>query len=120
MVTSENNVEQDIAEETETDYLREEKIAKLFKISKIAILVSLTIFWIVTIVLGLISLWNEEGILDTPWVIFGLVLTVIVIIFVIIPLYRSLKVDIRLYNEEKAEKEKLEKQFNELENKNEI
>ena len=92
-----------------------EKTSKLFKIAKVSILVSLSIFWIVSAILGLISLWKGEGILDTPWVIFSLVLTVVVIFFVIIPLFRSLKSDIKEYNKEKTEKEKRDKLLNEIE-----
>ena len=71
-------------EQTSLDEERTEKIAKLFKAGKISILVMLTGLWIVSAVLGLISLWKGESILDTPWVIMGLVLLVVVIVFVFI------------------------------------
>lgn len=94
---------------------RTEKISKLFKISKISILVMLTGLWITSAVLGLISLWRGEGILDTPWVIMGIVLLFVVIILVVVPLFRSLRKDVRAFNKEKAEKEELENHLKEAE-----
>jgi len=103
MVTSENDDTEQIYEDERT-----EKIAKMFKIGKISILIMLTIFWIVSAVLGLISLGQGESITDTPWVIMGLVLLVAVIFLVVIPLFRNLRADVKDFNKEKAEKEKLE------------
>jgi membrane protein YdbS with pleckstrin-like domain len=101
----------DLSESVDKDQQREEKISKLFKISKITILISLTILWIVTAVLGLISLWKGQGILGTPWVIFGLVLTVVIIVVVVIPLFRNLRSDVKEFNKQKAEKEKIEEEL---------
>jgi membrane protein YdbS with pleckstrin-like domain len=103
-----------ISEEEE----REEKISKLFKVGKISILVMLTGMWIVSAVLGLISLWRGEGILDTPWVIMGIVLLFVVILLVIVPLFRSLRSDVRAFNKQKAASE--ESEMNETENVEEI
>lgn len=119
MTPPENDSIQDSVELTEEEEQREKKIAKLFQIGKISILASLTILWVVSAVLGLISLWKGEGIVDTPWVIFGLVLTVVIVVLVVIPLFRNLRTDVKAFNKEKAEKERLEKELNEIEDKKE-
>lgn len=100
--------EQKISTELSEEELQREKVNKLFKTAKISILVALTILWIVSAVLGLISVWNGEGILDTPWIILGLVLMIFIVIFVIIPLFRSLRNDVKEFNKEKAKNVQLE------------
>ncbi|MHA1199121.1 MAG: hypothetical protein ACTSQF_07210 [Candidatus Heimdallarchaeaceae archaeon] len=109
MTTPENDNIQDSVGLTEEEEKRAENTAKLFQIGKYSILAALTILWIVSAVLGLISLLRGEGIVDTPWVIFGLVLTVVIVVLVVVPLFRSLRTDVKSFNEGKAEKEKIDK-----------
>ena len=66
---------------------------------------TLVIVWSVTAALGIRDIWQDVGILETPWIIFGLVLSVILIIVIIVPLYRSLRVDVRSYKERKEKEE---------------
>ncbi len=115
MTTLDNVKTQESVKLTDEEQQQAEKVDKLFKIGKISILAALTILWGVSAVLGLISLWKGEGILDTPWVILGLVLLIFIIVFVVTPLFRSLRADVKAFNKEKAEKEKLEQEFKEVE-----
>jgi uncharacterized membrane protein len=108
--TEDTNVQETVVVVDE-EQQREEKISKLFKISKISILAMISILFLVSAVLGLISLYNEEGILDTPWVILGLILMVVVIVLVVIPLFRTLRDDIQAFNKEKEEKKNLEEEM---------
>jgi len=85
----------------------EETRYRINKIGKIMFYAILTIIWLVTAVLGIRDIWRDVGILETPWIIFSLVLSFILIIVIIIPLFRSLKVDVRSYKERK-EKEDLQ------------
>ena len=108
MTSSEDANVQETVEIVDNEQQREEKMSKLFKISKISILAMLTILWGVSAVLGLMSLWRGDRILDTPWVILGIVLLVVIIFLVVIPLFRTLRDDVRAFNKEKEEKKKLE------------
>ena len=96
----------DIEEKKDIQKSEETRI-KITKTGKILFYATLVIVWTVTAALGLRDIWRDVGILETPWIIFGLVLSVILIVVIIIPLYRSLKVDVRNYKERK-EKEKQE------------
>jgi len=81
---------------------------KLAKLGKYLLLSSIAILWAVAAALGIRDLWQGKGILETPWVIFGLVLTLVVIVFVVFPLLNNLREDVRDYNKRKEEKEKLQ------------
>lgn len=79
---------------------------KLAKLGKYLLLSSIAVLWVVVAVLGIRDLLQGKGILETPWVIFGLVLTLVVIVFVVFPLLNNLREDVRDYNKRKEEKEK--------------
>lgn len=81
-----------------------ETINKLGKIGKITLYGSISVVWGVVAVLGIIDLWNNKGILETPWVIFGLVLTVLILVIVIIPLFANVKTQVKQVMKEKEEK----------------
>lgn len=81
---------------------------KLAKLGKYLLLSSIAILWAVAAALGIRDLWQGKGILETPWVIFGLVLTLVVIVFVVFPLLNNLREDVRDYNKRKEKKEKLQ------------
>jgi hypothetical protein len=59
------------------------------------------IIWGVSAGLGLRDIWSGKGILETPWVIFSIVFTVVLIIIVIIPLFKGLRADIQDYKKRK-------------------
>lgn len=80
---------------------------KLAKLGKYLLLSSIAILWAVAASLGIRDLWQGKGILETPWVIFGLFLTLVVIVIVVLPLLNSLREDVQDYNKRKEEKEKL-------------
>ena len=88
------------------DIQANETVIKLAKLGKYLLLSSIAILWAVTAALGIRDLWQGKGILETPWVIFGLVLTIVVIILVVFPLLNTLREDVRNYNKRKEEKEK--------------
>ena len=79
---------------------------KLAKLGKYLLLSSIAILWVVAASLGIRDLWQGKGILETPWVIFVLVLTLVVVVFVVFPLLSSLRKDIRDHNKRKEEEEK--------------
>ena len=79
---------------------------KLAKLGKYLLLSSIAILWVVAAALGIRDLWLGKKILETPWVIFGLVLTLVVIVLVVFPLFNNLREDVRDYNKRKEEKEK--------------
>ncbi len=79
---------------------------KLAKLGRYLLLSSIAILWAVAAALGIRDLWQGKGILETPWVIFGLVLTLVVIVLVIFPLLNNLREDIRNYNKRKEKEEK--------------
>jgi len=83
----------------------EETRARVNKIGRIMFYVTIVTVWVVAAVLGIRDIWRDVGILETPWIIFGLVLSVVLVIIVVVPLYKNLKKDVRKYKEEK-EKEK--------------
>jgi hypothetical protein len=93
------------SEEKEGMQRSEETRVKINKIGKIMFYATLVIVWSVTAGFGIRDIWQDVGILETPWIIFGLVLSVILIIVIIIPLYRSLRVDVRIYKERKEKEE---------------
>jgi len=79
---------------------------KLAKLGKYLLLSSIAILWVVVAALGIRDLWLGKKILETPWVIFGLVLTLVVIVLVVFPLFNNLREDVRDYNKRKEEKGK--------------
>ena len=97
---TEDNVELD----TETPIQQKETVAKLGKIGKILLYGSITVVWITVATLGLIDLWNDKGILETPWIIFGLILTLVIVVVVIFPLFSNVKTGVRTALKEKEEK----------------
>ena len=94
---------EEISESNEKD---EERIMKLGKTGKILIYSSITIVWFVAAGLGIRDLWLGKGFLETPWILFGLIFSVVIVFLIIIPLFRSLKSDVQKYKEEKESKEK--------------
>lgn len=82
-----------IEEDQETTENRE----KLVKISKILLGASVVIIWAVSAGLGLRDIWTGKGVLETPWVIFSLVFTVVLFVVVVIPLFKGLRTDIQDY-----------------------
>ncbi len=96
----------DIEEPASEEQSIQEPISKLAKYGRITIYASLIILWIVTAVLGIIDLIQGKTITETPWIIFGLVLTVPIVLIVILPLFKSLKTDVKGYKERKEQEEK--------------
>ena len=90
----------------------ENKLAKLGKYLAYSVI---TIIWAVSAGFSIRDLWQGKGIIETPWVILGIVLTLIIIVLVIIPLFRSLREDVRDYNRRK-EAENMERKDVEEEN----
>lgn len=95
------------SEKMENMQRSEETRVKINKIGKIMFYVTLVIVWSVSAALGIRDIWKDVGILETPWIIFGLVLSVILVILIIVPLYRSLRVDVRNYKERKEKENQL-------------
>ena len=90
----------------EIDAANEDKILKLGKTGKILIYSSITIVWFVVAGLGIRDIWMDKGFLETPWILFGLILSVVIVFLIIIPLFRSLRSDVQEYKAEKKSKEK--------------
>ncbi|MHA1954988.1 MAG: hypothetical protein ACXAAM_09415 [Candidatus Heimdallarchaeaceae archaeon] len=85
----------------EEDETLTENREKLVKVSKILFGSTVIIIWGVSAGLGLRDIWSGKGILETPWVIFSIVFTVVLIIIVIIPLFKGLRADIQDYKKRK-------------------
>ncbi len=83
---------------------------KLSKTGKYIALAAISILWAVSAGLGIRDLWIGKGIIETPWVIFSIVLTAVIIFLVVIPLFRSLREDVRDYNKRQEEKNEEEKE----------
>ncbi|OLS29529.1 MAG: hypothetical protein HeimAB125_22290 [Candidatus Heimdallarchaeota archaeon AB_125] len=97
-------------EESKTEDIQSAEVEnKLGKLGKYLSLATISILWVVTAVLGIRDLWIGKGIIETPWVIFSIVLTVVIIFLVVLPLLRSLKEDVRDYNKRKEEESQEEK-----------
>jgi len=94
--TQENSSELEIKEDNQT-----ENREKLVKIGKILLGASVIIIWGVSAGLGLRDIWSGLGVLDTPWVIFSIVFTFVLIVVVVIPLFKGLRTDIQDYKNRK-------------------
>ncbi len=103
-------VEEEKKEEEDQNY-SQDSINKLRKPRNIILIGTVVISWIVSAVFSLISLNKGEGILETPWVLLSIFLTFAIIIFVIIPLFRNLRKDVKevlAENEKQKQEEKQE------------
>jgi len=90
----------------------QESVNKLRKLRNVLLLGTIIILWTVSAVFSMIDLNRGLGILETPWILLGIFLTLVVIIVIIIPLFNNLRTEVR---EVLAEKEK-QKQNEKLEN----
>ncbi|MCG3226114.1 MAG: hypothetical protein H7645_04285 [Candidatus Heimdallarchaeota archaeon] len=90
----------------EEDEKLTENREKLAKISKILLGATVIIIWGVSAGLGLRDIWTGKGILETPWVIFCIVFTFVLVIIVIMPLFKGLRADIQDYKKQKKQKNK--------------
>lgn len=91
--------------EEDEERIESENREKLFKIGKFLLGATVIIIWSVSAALGLRDIWTGKGVLETPWVIFSIVFTVVLFVIVIIPLFKGLKTDIRDYKNRQEEKE---------------
>lgn len=87
----------------EEENKNQESVNKLRKLRNILLIGSLIVVWTVSAVFSMIDLYKGLGILETPWILLGIFLTIAVFIIVIVPLFNSLRTDVR---EALAEKEK--------------
>jgi hypothetical protein len=99
-----SEIQEDIIQEDEEEALVENR-EKLFRIGKILLGASVVIVWGVSAGLGLRDIWTGSGVLDSPWIIFSIVFTFVLIIVVIIPLFKGLRTDIQDYKERQDTKE---------------
>ncbi|MHA1347584.1 MAG: hypothetical protein ACTSVO_14075 [Candidatus Heimdallarchaeaceae archaeon] len=90
-------------EEVEEQNINQESVNKLRRLRNILLLGTIIVVWTVSAVFSIIDLNKGLGILETPWVLLGIFLTLAVIIIIIVPLFRNLRTDVR---EALAEKEK--------------
>ncbi len=83
-------------------------ISKLRKLRNILLLGTIFIVWTVSAVFSMIDLNKGLGILETPWILLGIFLTLVVIIIIIIPLFKNLRTDVRevLAEEEQQKQDK--------------
>ena len=88
----------------EANAVNEEKINKLGKTGKILIYASITIVWFVVAGLGIRDIWMGKGFLETPWILFGLILSVFIVVLIVIPLFRSLRADVQDYKKRQQNK----------------
>ena len=101
-------------EESKTEDIQTVEVEnKLAKLGKYLSLATISILWVVSAVLGIRDLWIGKGIIETSWVIFSIVLTAGVIFLVVLPLFRSLREDVRDYNRRKEEVKQEEKEESE-------
>ncbi|MHA2357720.1 MAG: hypothetical protein ACXABK_02995 [Candidatus Heimdallarchaeaceae archaeon] len=95
----------DSAEESVTESSQVEK--KLSRLGRILLAITTIVIWTVVAVLGIHDIWwLDKGILETPWIITGLILTAVLIGVVIVPLFTSLRSDIQEYKQKKELEEK--------------
>ena len=90
---------------TEIYTANEERIIKLGKTGKILVYASITIVWFVVAGLGIRDIWIGKGFLETPWILFGLILSIFIVGLIIIPLFRSLKSDVKDYKKRQQEQQ---------------
>lgn len=71
------------------------ELAKIKKYTSYTLLAVLVGFWGYAAVKSIISLWNDEGFFATPWPTLGLILTGVIVVIVILPLYISIREDVK-------------------------
>jgi hypothetical protein len=89
----------------EENQLIAENREKLMKIGKLLLGATVIIIWSVSAGLGLRDIWTGKGVLETPWVIFSIVFTVVLFVIVIIPLFTGLRTDVQDYKKRKEAEE---------------
>lgn len=94
----------------EEQNINQESINKLRKLRTVLLFGTLIIVWTVSAVFSLIGLNKGVGILETPWVLLSIFLTIAVIIIVIVPLFNNLRTDVKVVLAEK-EKQKLDEKL---------
>lgn len=94
----------------EEQNINQESINKLRKLRTVLLFGTLIIVWTVSAVFSLIGLNKGVGILETPWVLLSIFLTIAVIIIVIVPLFKNLRTDVKVVLAEK-EKQKLDEKL---------
>ena len=90
-----SETQEDTVQLEEDEKLTENR-EKLVRISKILFGSTVIIIWGVSAGLG---------ILETPWVIFSIVFTFVLIIIVVIPLFKGLRADVQDYKRRKEAEE---------------
>ncbi len=96
-----------VEEEKKEENKNQGSINKLRKLRTVLLFGTLIVVWTVSAVFSMINLNKGLGILETPWILLGIFLTIAVILIVIIPLFNSLRKDVKEVLAEK-EKQKLE------------
>ena len=91
--------------EVEEDQSITENREKLMKIGKILLGVTVITIWSVSAGLGLRDIWVGKGVLETPWIIFSIIFTIVLFVIVIIPLFKGLRTDIQDYKKRKEAEE---------------
>ena len=99
-----SETQEDTVQLEEDEKLTENR-EKLVRISKILFGSTVIIIWGVSAGLGLRDIWSGKGILETPWVIFSIVFTFVLIIIVVIPLFKGLRADVQDYKRRKEAEE---------------
>ncbi len=88
-------------EDTSQNENIDDRILKLGRTGRVLVYSTITTVWAVAVGLGIRDLWIGKGIIETPWIIFGLVLSLVVVFVIVVPLFKSLKADVQKYKDEK-------------------
>lgn len=99
-----SETQEDTVQLEEDEKLTENR-EKLARIGKILFGATVIIVWGVSAGLGLRDIWTGKGILETPWVIFSIVFTFVLVMIVIVPLFKGLRADIQDYKKRKEAEE---------------
>ena len=95
-------------EDTDVDQeeisVAEKSVKKLGKLRNILLIAAIMVVWTVSAVFSILDLNKGLGILETPWVLLGIFLTIAIIVIIIIPLFLNLRADVKQTLAEKEEK----------------
>ena len=95
---------EDVEIEKEVINNSEQSVIKLRNLRNILFMSAIIVVWLVSAVFSIIDLYKGLGVLETPWVLLGIFLTIAIIVIIIIPLFRNLRTDVRQVLAEKEEK----------------
>ena len=89
--------------EEDKTYTVDSRFTSFVKYAKYTFLVALVCFWGVSAYFGIKHLWNSNNFFASPWPLIGLVMSGVLIVVVILPLYISIREDIAKTKKEKEE-----------------